>query len=176
MSGLPGSFMAAQAFSLLALALCIAAFMSKRDDRLLLLLVTANIAFCLHFMLLDSWTAAAITALIVVRSACARRFKGSWRATLLFLAASGIAAAATWQTALDLLPLTAAIFGTVGMFLLTGISMRVALAGAALAWTLNNAILGSIGGTIAEGLILTTNLVTIARLMRERALADAASG
>lgn len=163
-----------QALSLVALALCIAAFSSKQDDRLLLILVLANVAFALHFVLLGGWTAAALTALIVVRIVLARRFKGSSTATILLLAASAGAAAFTWQGPFDALPLMATVLGTVGMFLLHGIGMRVALAGAALAWALNNIALGSIGGAIAEIIILTANVITIGRIARDRYYARSA--
>lgn len=164
---------AGQGLSLVALALCIWAFSSKHDDRLLAILISANVAFAAHFALLGGWTAAAITALIVVRIVLARRFKGSVVLTVALLAANGAAAALTWQGPLDVLPLTAAVLGTIAMVLLHGIGMRLMLAGAALAWTLNNLVLGSIGGVLAEGLILTTNLVTIARIVRDRRLASA---
>lgn len=166
-------FIGGQALSLVALALCIAAFSSKRDDRLLFILISANVAFTLHFMLLGGWTAAAVTALIVVRIALARHYKGSWPIALMLLVASCGAAVVTWQGPLDTFALVAAILGTIAMFLLTGIPMRLVLAGAALAWLLNNLLLASIGGVIAEALILATNLITIRRMVLDRRLLDA---
>ncbi|MDN3517284.1 YgjV family protein [Aquisalimonas lutea] len=159
---------AGQALSLVALAICILAFASKRDERLLALLISANVAFALHFALFGSWVAAGLTSLIVVRILLVQRLKGSVPTMLAFLAASGGVAYLTWQGPLDVFPLTASVLGTVGMFLLRGIAMRILLAGAALAWTLNNLLIGSIGGTIAEALVLATNLVTIARMAWER--------
>ncbi|MCA1772036.1 MAG: YgjV family protein, partial [Halomonas sp.] len=72
------------------------------------------------------------------------------------------------QSWVDILPLTAMVLGTVGMFLLRGISMRVFLGLAALAWMLNNLLLGTIGGTLAEALIVVTNIITIIRLLRAK--------
>ncbi len=164
MEELTWRIVAGQTVSLIAFALCVIGFSSKSDRRLFRLLISANVAFAIHFALFASWTAAALTAIIVVRVSLAHRFKGNcWMMGALLLV-SGAAAALTWQRPLDALPLTAAILGTVGMFMLHGIAMRVVLAGAALAWTLNNLAIGSIGGTLAEGLILATNLVTIARM------------
>lgn len=172
MDALTPTFIAGQLVSLVALVLCILAFASKDDDRLLKLLISANVAFAVHFVLFESWVAAGITALIVVRIILVRRYKGSWLMMGLLLAASLAVAWLTWQGPLDVLPLTAAILGTIGMFMLRGIPMRVFLAGAALAWTLNNLLLGSIGGTVAEALIFATNAVTIARLARPTPLAS----
>lgn len=159
---------AAQAVSLIALALCIAAFASKRDERLLVLLIFANVAFAVHFVLFESWVAASVTVLIVLRVILVRRFKGSWLTMSLLLAANAIMAMLTWQGPLDMLPMTAAVLGTVGMFMLHGIPMRFFLGGAALIWTIYNLLIGSIGGTLAEAIILVTNFITISRMARDR--------
>lgn len=72
-------WLAGQLFGLIALALCVAGFASKRDDRLFVLLLFANVAFALQFVMFRSWTAAAIGALvvlIVLRIHLVRRCKG----------------------------------------------------------------------------------------------------
>lgn len=171
MDALNLQILAGQAVSLVALGLCLLAFANKDDDRLLVLLISANVAFALHFVLFESWVAAGVTVLVVVRIVLVRRYKGSLPIMLALLGATGLVAGLTWQGPLDVFPLLAGILGTVGMFMLRGIPMRFVLAGAALAWTLNNILIGSIGGTIAEALIMVTNLVTIVRLARDRRLA-----
>lgn len=173
MTDVDPQWLAGQLLGLVALALCLVAFSSKRDDRLLVILIAANVAFALHFVCFERWVAAGLTALIVLRIVLVRRYKGRWPVMLAMLAASLVTAVLTWQGPQDWLALTAAVLGTVGMFMLHGISMRWVLAAAAGAWTLNNLVIGSIGGTLAEALIMVTNLVTIARLMRDRARADA---
>lgn len=40
------------------------------------------------------------------------------------------------------------------------------LAAAAIAWMLNNIVIGSVGGTLAEGMVVGTNFITIYRLAR----------
>ncbi len=49
-----------------------------------------------------------------------------------------------------------------------GIAMRFFLGLAAFAWMLNNLLIGTIGGTLAEGLIVVTNIITIIRLVRAK--------
>ncbi|HET8849527.1 MAG TPA: YgjV family protein [Marinobacter sp.] len=49
------AFWAGQFFGLLSLLLCIWAFSCKQDDRLLMLLLSANVAFALQFLCLGSW-------------------------------------------------------------------------------------------------------------------------
>jgi hypothetical protein len=168
MTALDPQWLAGQALGVAALALCIVAFSSKRDDRLLLILIAANVAFSLHFVCFERWVPAGLAGLIVVRILLVRRYKGSWPVMLGMLGAGLVIAFATWQGPQDAVAMAASVLGTVGMFMLHGVAMRAVLAGAAAAWTLNNLLIGSIGGSIAEGLIMITNLVTIARLLRDR--------
>lgn len=155
-----------QICGLVALGFCIAGFANKNDDRLMVLLISANVAFALMFAFFASWTAAALTVLVILRIALARKFQGSWRIMAVILAINLLVAAATWRVPTDIFPLTAAVLGTVGMFMLRGIPLRIVLGLAALAWMLNNIVIGSVGGTLAEGMVLVTNLITIVRLYR----------
>lgn len=155
-----------QGFGLAALAFCIAGFANKNDDRLMVLLIAANVAFALMFAFFQSWTAAALTVLVILRIMLARRFPGDVRVMALMLSVNLVVAIATWQTLTDVFPLTAAVLGTVGMFMLRGIPLRIVLGFAALAWMLNNLVIGSVGGTLAEAMVLVTNIITIIRLYR----------
>ena len=85
---------------------------------------------------------------------------------LAVLAVNLLAAALTWRTPVDFFAIGAAMFGTVGMFMLRGIPMRLTLAAAAICWMLINLLIGSVGGTLAEGMVVVTNFVTIFRLAR----------
>lgn len=153
-----------QIIGLIALGLCIVAFANKRDDRLLFILILANIAFAAQFFLLGGWVAGAITCLIVLRILLVRRFKKNWFVMATMLVATGLAAYLTWQGPLDSVPLLAGLVGTYAMFMLDGIPMRLLLAVAAACWMLANYLTGSVGAFVAEGLILITNAVTIYRL------------
>ncbi|MEX1057003.1 MAG: YgjV family protein [Natronospirillum sp.] len=159
---------AGQFFGLMSLILCVLAFSSKQDDRLLVLLISANVAFALQFILFESWTAASLTLLVIVRIALARRYPGSKTALTIVLIASALVAALTWQSWADLPAVVAMALGTVGMFMLRGIPMRVCLGLAAVAWMLSHILVGSVGGTLAEALVLFANAITIFRLARGR--------
>ncbi|MBH8579292.1 YgjV family protein [Bisbaumannia pacifica] len=160
-------WLAGQGVSLVALALCVIAFASKRDDKLFVLLLFANVAFATQFALLESWVAAGISALIVVRIALVRRFPHHRALMVGMLLATLAVAVLTWSGPRDLPALAAGLLGTWGMFMLRGIAMRVTLAVAAFCWVLSNLLAGSIGGTLAESLIFITNVVTILRLRRD---------
>jgi len=162
------STLAGQFFGLVSLVLCVLAFSSKQDDRLLVLLISANVAFVLQFLFFESWTAAALSLLVIARIALARRFPGSVKAMIVVLSASGVASLLTWQSWADLPAMIAMALGTVGMFLLRAIPMRVFLGLAALAWAVSHALASSVGGTLAEVLVFSTNAITIYRLYRAK--------
>lgn len=159
-----------QGVSLVALVLCLVAFASKRDDKMFVLLLFANVAFAAQFALFESWVAAGISALIVVRIALVRRYPRHRVLMLLMLAATLAVAALTWSGPRDIPALTAGLLGTWGMFMLSGIAMRAVLAIAALCWVVSNLLAGSIGGTLAESLIFVTNVVTVLRMRRDARL------
>ncbi|HET7313032.1 YgjV family protein [Salinisphaera sp.] len=161
-------WLAGQLFGLIALVLCVLGFASKRDDRLFVLLLVANVAFALQFAMFRSWVAAAIAALIVLRIHLVRRYKGHALIMAAMLIATCVVAVPAWTGPRDVWALAAGVIGTYGMFMLTGVGMRWLLAVAALCWVISNLLVGSFGGTLAESLILVTNLVTILRIYRDR--------
>ena len=156
-----------QAVGFVALVLCIAAFASKDDDRLLVILIFGNTAFALQYALFAAWAAAGIMTLNLLRVVLARRMPRNRIATALFLAATVAVAAATWRNATDVFPLAAGVTGTIAMFMLRGIPMRVGLIITALCWIVTTALIGSYGALAAEVLILATNLITVGRLVRD---------
>jgi hypothetical protein len=158
--------LAGQIVSLIALGFCIVGFTSKHDDRLMVLLIAANVAFALQFALFGSWTAATLSLLVIGRIVLARRYMGSWQVMLAVLGVNLLAALLTWRSPVDFFAIAAAIFGTLGMFMLRGIPMRLMLAAAAVAWMLNNIAIGSVGGTLAEAMVLIVNFITIYRLAK----------
>ncbi|WP_245409841.1 YgjV family protein [Pararhizobium haloflavum] len=153
---------------LIALLLCIAAFASKDDDRLLTILIAANVAFAVQFAAFGAFVASAISAVIILRIVLARRFPGSRTATGAILVLTAAVAALTWSSPIDIFPLTAGLIGTYAMFMLRGIPMRLGLAAAATCWAITNFLAGSMGALAAETLVLATNVVTIVRLAREK--------
>ncbi|TVP58014.1 MAG: YgjV family protein [Halomonadaceae bacterium] len=160
--------LAGQFFGLVSLILCVLAFSSKQDDRLLVLLLSANVAFAIQFLLFESWTAAALSLLVILRIALARRYPGNKLAMTMVLAASAVAALFTWQGWADLPAIVAMVLGTVGMFLLRGIPLRIVLGLAASSWALSHILVGSVGGTLAEALVIVANSITIYRLYRAK--------
>ncbi|MDA3920261.1 MAG: YgjV family protein [Salinisphaera sp.] len=106
-----------QLFGLVALILCVIGFANKRDDRLFVRLLAANVAFALQFIMFQSWVAAAIAILIVLRIHLVRRHKGNAKIMWFMLAATFIVAVPTWSGPRDLWALAAGAVGTYGMFI-----------------------------------------------------------
>lgn len=158
--------LAGQAVGVLALLLCVAAFASKDDDRLMAILILGNVAFAIQFALFGAWTASGVTTVIILRLVRARRMPGNWRAMAAILAATCAVAALTWSNTLDAVPLVAGLIGTYAMFMLRGVPMRAAMIVVSLCWIVTNLLIGSVGALAAEIFILATNLVTIARIAR----------
>ena len=69
-------------------------------------------------------------------------------------------------TPLGWLPVISSCLGTVAIFLLQGITMRVVLLTCTFLWLINNIASGSIGGTLLEATIAVSNITTIIRLGR----------
>ncbi|WP_152205734.1 YgjV family protein [Marinobacter changyiensis] len=86
LEGMSYTDMAGQLVSLIALGFCLVGFASKRDDRLMGLLISANVAFALQFALFGSWTAAVLSLLVIGRIILARRYLGNWLVMLAVLA------------------------------------------------------------------------------------------
>jgi len=82
LEGMSHAEMAGQIISLIELGFCIVGFASKRDDRLMVLLISANVAFALQFALFGSWTAAVLSPLVIGRIILARRYFGNWQVML----------------------------------------------------------------------------------------------
>jgi hypothetical protein len=66
----------------------------------------------------------------------------------------------------DWLPLGASCVGTLALFLLRGIPMRLAMLCGTGLWIANNIVAGSIGGTALEVVIAAVNATTIWRMAR----------
>ena len=167
--------LAGQLCGLVALALCIVSFANKGDERLMLLLISANVAFALQFLFFQSWTAAALTVLVIARIELARRYPRNIRIMMGMLAASAVVAALTWQGWADIPAVVAMVLGTVGMFMLRGIAMRLFLGLAAMAWMASHILIGAVGGALAEALVLITNMITIYRIHRTNQVLKAAT-
>jgi hypothetical protein len=154
----------AQLFGYLAFALGVASFLQKSDRRFKWFMAGECLAYVVHFLLLGVPTAAASSGVSLVRSLLSLYTRArpglpeGWLRSNLLL---GWELATQWW---NWLPLLASTIGTLALFLLHGIRMRVVMLGGTLLWIVNNVLSGSIGGTALELTILVVNCSTIWRL------------
>lgn len=165
----------AQLVGYAAFVLGVGSFLQTDDRRFKLFMLGECLAYMLHFGLLGNPTAVASSALSALRSWLSLHTRSVWVALAVVAANLGLG----WWLAerpADWLPLGASCLGTLALFLLQGVAMRlVMLCGTGL-WIANNLIVGSIGGTALEVVVALVNLSTIVRLWRDARRRPAGEG
>jgi hypothetical protein len=151
-----------------AFVLGVGCFLQKNDRRFKLFMTGECIAYVIHFWLLGNPTAVASSLVSTTRSALALYTRSVWVA--LAIVAINIALGASLAKHLwNWLPLLASCVGTLALFLLDGVRMRIAMLVGTVFWIANNILSGSIGGTALEIIIAVVNSFTILRMLRRPA-------
>jgi hypothetical protein len=155
----------AQLVGYLAFVLGIIAFSQRIDWRLKFLVASECVVYTAHFFLLGNNAAAVSAALSALRTFASLKTHSPWVAGffLVLNLALGIGVATSWTA---VFPILAGLSGTVAVFFLRGIGMRLVLLCATLCWLTNNILSGSIGGTLLESCIAVVNGTTMWRLWR----------
>lgn len=159
-------FSPAQLFGYVALVLGVGCFLQIDDRRFKWFMTGECLAYVVHFALLGNPTAVASSLISMTRSLLSLRTRSKWVAVVVVAANVGFGLAIATKPS-DWLPLTASCLGTIALFTLQGIPMRLLMLCGTGLWIANNLIAGSIGGTALEVVVAAVNLVTIARMARE---------
>jgi hypothetical protein len=166
-------FSPAQCVGYVAFVLGVGSFLQKDDRRFKLFMAGECLAYVVHFALLGNPTAVASSTMSLLRSVLALRTRSKWVAAVII--AINLALGVSLATrASDWLPLMASCLGTLALFLLQGIPMRLLMLCGTLLWIGNNVISGSIGGTALEVVIAVVNMNTIRRMARDARAVQAA--
>lgn len=160
------AFSLAQIFGYVAFVLGVGSFLQKSDRRFKFFMTGECVAYVLHFWLLGNPTAMASSLVSTTRSVLSLYTRSLWVAlavvaTNLLL---GFGLVKVWW---NWLPLLASCIGTLALFLLSGIRMRVMMLAGTLLWIANNILSGSLGGTALELVVFAVNSHTIWRMRRE---------
>jgi hypothetical protein len=158
-------FSPAQLFGYVAFVLGVGCFLQTDDRRFKWFMTGECIAYVAHFALLGNPTAVASSSLSMLRSLLSLHTRSVWVAVLVVSANIGFGLAIAHEPS-DWLPLTASCLGTIALFTLQGIPMRLLMLGGTALWIANNLIAGSIGGTALEVVVAAVNLTTIARMLK----------
>ena len=156
----------AQCVGYAAFVLGVSSFVQKNDRRFKLFMAAECLAYIIHFTLLGRPTAVASSTMSLLRSVLALYTRSRWVALFVILANIGLGLSFATRAS-DWLPLGASCIGTLALFLMEGVRMRVAMLCGTVLWIVNNVIAGSVGGTALEVVIAAVNLVTIRRMLRE---------
>ena len=153
----------AQILGLLSFALGIFAFYQKSDKKLKITMVILNINYMVHFFLMGSPVSALSSFLAAVRTGISI-YISSKIIAFVFVTIGIIWGVWLANSALDLFPIIGTCIGTLSLFLLKGIKMRLCLLLGSTCWLINNIQVGSIGGTMLEACVISMNSFTIYRL------------
>ena len=153
----------AQAVGMLSLLLGVLCFYQKDDHKFKIVMIVMFCNQVLHFALLGATTACLISVLAVFRTWLSMRTSSGLLA-FGFIIVSVIVGLFTYTTWVDMLPVLGACIGTYALFCMRGIAMRFAFLVGGLLWLTNNILVGSIGATLLEMMLVLVNLSTIARL------------
>lgn len=149
-----------------AFVLGVGSFLQKNDRHFKLYMTGECVAYVLHFWLLGNPTAVASSLVSTARSALSLYTRALWVA-LAVVAVNLVLGFSLVKVWWNWLPLLASCIGTLALFLLSGIRMRIVMLFGTLLWIVNNVLAGSYGGTALEAVILVVNSHTIWRLRRQ---------
>ncbi|MGV7210819.1 YgjV family protein [Oxalobacteraceae bacterium A2-2] len=161
-------FSPAQCVGYVAFVLGVGSFLQTDDRRFKLFMAGECLAYVVHFALLGNPTAVASSTMSLLRSLIALRTR-SLVVALAIVAINLALGMSLARQASDWLPLAASCLGTLALFLLQGIPMRLVMLAGTFLWIGNNILSGSVGGTALELVIAVVNLTTIIRMARRRA-------
>ena len=161
------TFDIAQAVGFLSLFLGILCFYQKNDRKLKLTMVVFNLSQAIHFAMLGAMTACISAIIGLLRTWVSIKTQSRYVAYA-FIALTLLWGVYLAEKLVDMLPIAGACIGTYALFCLKGIAMRCAFLAGACCWLANNIIVGSIGTSLLETVLIIVNVSTIIRLYRLR--------
>lgn len=159
-------FLIAQLFGCVSLAFGIASLLQKNDFKLKLFMCGLNVSHSLHFFLLGAYPAMTASLVSVLRTTLSLRYRSRYMAVI-FIALIWILAWPHLHVLTDALPIVGSSIGTYALLSLKGVPMRIAFFFGGCCWLSNNILVGSLGGTLLESLLITVNLRTLLQLRRD---------
>ena len=159
-----------QIIGYIAMALGIAAFSQKDDVWLKVLMVCMTAVLITHFVLLGTYVAAVSSFIAGSRAGLSLLpwvMKRRRSFTIGYVALTCVLSALTYTQWLDVFPFMTAMIGSYALFYLSGLKLRYAFVVMGGLWMLHNILAQSYGPAVMEAFILTANLITIYRLMRD---------
>ena len=157
----------AQVVGYISFILGISTFYQKDDRKLKIVMVVFNLNHMLHYLLLGSIVSALSALLSALRSATAI-YVSSKVVAGIFIFISLVSGVWLSNSIWEFWPILGTIIGTYSVFILKGIQMRIGFLIGATCWLVNNMLVGSIGGTLLEVTLISVNVMTIFRLLKDQ--------
>jgi len=126
--------------------------------------IANNLAFMLHYALLDQWTAVSMNGILAVQTVVAMRLVTSPHLRLVYYALMPVLAFVsliTWQGVPSLLAGAAAALSTLGRMQTNDGSLRLWLLASAPFWMAHDVVVGSLPGQVADILSMTSGAAII---------------
>jgi hypothetical protein len=152
-----------QGIGIIACVLGTASFLYKNDKILKYLMSIAAFIFSIHYFLLDSWTAGTIKLINSFRNLLSIRFSSKYL-ILFFLSLYWSIGIYFAKETIDYISIITITISTISMFTLNGVMLRIMFLPSIITWIFVGIHNNSIGGVIAESLVLISNLSTIIRI------------
>lgn len=153
----------AQCIGFIALFLGASAFWNPNGEQFKRRLTWFQLTIMLHFILLGSLASAAVTLIAALRSYFSTKTH-SLRVAIFFIIIIWIIGLTTMKYQHEILTMIGASIGTYALYRCEGIQMRLLILVNSTCWFTNNLLIGSIGGTLTEGLFIALNLKVIATM------------
>lgn len=156
-----------QFLGVLAFILGVVCFYQRNDKTLKIVMLVQNITYMSHFWLLGA-NVAAISALISTIRTATSIYISSKYVALFFVVLGLIFGYIITDSMWQIFPIIASVIGTISLFLLQGIPMRLFMLVGSFCWLINNILVSSLGGILLESTVITMNTITIIRLLRQK--------
>ncbi|MEO9946681.1 YgjV family protein [Paraglaciecola sp.] len=153
----------AQSIGLIALCIGVSAFFQKNDQKLRYFLTVFTLFMTVHFLMLGQWTGALMAFLGSLRNYASSR-TNSLKVMYGFIFVAWLLAIPNMENLVHLLPVIATTFGTLAVFRMHGIKLRLFMSMGTVCWLTHNYLVFSIGGVLVESLFLVINAHTMFKL------------
>ncbi|MEP2652449.1 MAG: YgjV family protein [Paraglaciecola sp.] len=148
---------------LAALSIGVSAFFQKDDQKLRYFLTVFTLFMTVHFLMLGQWPGALMAFLGSLRNYASSK-TNSVKVMYGFIFSAWVLAIPNMESLIHLLPVIATTFGTVAVFRMKGIQLRLLMSMGTLCWLTHNYLVFSIGGVLVESLFLIINTHTMFKL------------
>ncbi len=154
-----------QVLGLIAMGLELYSANQKSDKKLIRLIALSSVVFAVHFYFLSAIPAALSEIITAIRFYIADKYRKIW-VGLLFIGFYILCAIFVTDRLFDVFPFVASIFGTIAVFFLNGIPMRILFICGQSLWAVYNFIVFSLGGFILCLALIMMTATTIYRLYK----------